>query len=407
MNGKLPVGDRSIPHTPCLEKAKRRGGGFSIPRKVFQQGTLLALVVTVVAGTAWAAPEAPGFLAAEGERTWAFPRDHGQHPAYRIEWWYYTGHLEGPGGRRFGFQVTFFRLGLRARPGARASAWATGALYSAHAALSDLTRGRFRHAGRAARDGLDLAGAATHRHQVWVGPWRADALPDDPHGTRLTVRAPDFALELTLHARTPPVLHGRGGLDRKGPAPGQASWYYSLPDLAATGTVAAGGETVPVQGSAWMDHEFGTSQLGPEREGWDWWALRLSDGHALMLYRLRARGGGTAPFSGGTLIDPAGRGTPFDLAPDGPARLRPTRHWESPDGTRYPVAWRIELPTQGLALDVTPELDAQELTPTAGVPFPYWEGAVRVAGTHAGRAVTGRGYQELAGYAGDLSAAFR
>jgi predicted secreted hydrolase len=272
--------------------------------------------------------------------------------------------------------------------------------------LSDVQAQQFRQAARVGRDSLGLSGASPERLQVWLGPWRADPLADDPHGACIAVDAGEFALALTLRAEKPPALHGEHGLDRKGAATGQASWYYSLPRLRTAGTVTADGQAYAVRGTAWMDHEFGTSQLGPQQTGWDWFAVRLADGYDLMLYRLRQRDGGTDPASHGTLIDPQGRATPVRVTPaDG---VQPRRWWTSPaTGGRYPIAWRIDLPAQALALDLTPIFEAQELRPAAGLPFAYWEGAIRVLGTHRGQAVQGEGYLELTGYAGELSESFR
>ena len=348
------------------------------------------------------------FRRAEGRREWRFPRDHGQHPAYLLEWWYYTGIVTSGKGRRFGYQVTFFRKGVAPRH-QRPSAWAVRSLYLAHATLSDLSKGEFLSEGRAGRDALALAGAASDRHEVWLLPWRAAPLADDPHGVRLMVRAEAFSLELTLRAQGPPVLHGRGGLDQKGAEPGQASWYYSQPRLETTGWVERDGRRHEVRGTTWMDHEFGTNQLGEDQTGWDWFGLRLSDGTSLMLYRLRRQDGGIAPHSSGSLIGADGRTVLLQLG-DGPnpVTLTPLRWWQSPASqARYPVAWRIVVPAENLELEITPELDNQELTAGRGVPFPYWEGAVRVTGTRGGIAISGEGYLELTGYAGGLRESFR
>lgn len=351
------------------------------------------------------APALPVFQPAEGQREWRFPADHGQHPAYRLEWWYFTGILRTAEGRAFGYQVTFFRQGVTPVPPRRKSAWRVQSLYLAHVALSDVQERAFHQADRVGRDSLSLSGAAAARLHVWLGPWRADPVPNDPNGARLTAEAGEFALRLTLHAEKPPVLHGDHGLDRKGGQPGQASWYYSLPRLRTEGTVTLAGREYAVTGESWMDHEFGTNQLGRDQVGWDWISLRLDDGHDLMLYRLRLRDGQVDPASHGTWIDPQGRARPVHVSP---GALAPERWWTSPatEG-RYPVAWRIELPELGLSLTLEPAFDGQELRPGRGLAFAYWEGAVTARGTRGARAVQGEGYLELTGYAGVLTGAFR
>jgi predicted secreted hydrolase len=350
------------------------------------------------------------FQRAEGTRDWRFPRDHGQHPAYRLEWWYWTGIVRADDGRTFGYQVTFFRQGLAGADPNRRSAWAVRSLYLAHAAVSDVAARRYLHASRVGRDSLGLSGAAPDALHVWLRDWRAEPLPDDPHGVRLHLDAGDFALALTLRAGKGPVLHGTGGLDRKGPQPGQASWYYSLPRLATEGTLRSGDVEQRVSGSTWMDHEFGTSQLAPELAGWDWLALRLEDGSDLMLYRLRRRDGSAGAFSGGSLVAPDGTRRALRMTGESPARaeMLPGRAWRSAaSGAVYPLEWSVALPGEDIALRIAPAFDAQEQPAAEGTPFAYWEGAVWAEGTRGGRPLRGEGYLELTGYAGELGGALR
>ena len=350
------------------------------------------------------------FLPATGTRVWVFPRDHGQHPRYRLEWWYYTGLLRGAAGERFGYQLTFFRKGLPGASSGAKSSWQARSLYMAHAALSDLTGGRYYSSGLLSRDGPGLAGAALDAHKVWVMAWRAAPLGKEQTGVRLTAATPQFELSLTLQSSTPPVLHGKGGLDRKGPAEGQASWYYSLPRLQTQGMLRVGGQTFAVAGTSWMDHEFGTNQLAPNQVGWDWFALRLSNGYDLMLYRLREKGGASSPYSGGSLITPEGTVLPLVLEQGAPGtvRLEALRHWESSaGGARYPLEWRLVLPNQKLSLHLKPLLDDQELRPGPGIPFAYWEGAISAQGSHQGQPVSAEGYQELTGYGSAPGRLFR
>lgn len=384
--------------------------------------SLLALSTGLALPAQGTEPRVESFRRAEGRRDWQFPRDHGQHPTYRLEWWYYTGILTAEQGRTFGYQLTFFRQGLAPRAPRRPSAWAVQSLYLAHTALSDVGASRFLRDERVSRDSLGLAGSAPDRHRVWLGPWRAEPLKDDPHGVTLSVPAGAFALELTLRPEKPPVLHGQGGLDAKGSQSGQASWYYSLPRLATTGWVTVDGKRQEVRGQSWMDHEFGSGQLAPELVGWDWLALRLDDGSDLMLYRLRTKDGTSAASSGGSLIAPDGTSTPLrltdgrgegsdirdDVVGEDTLHMLPGRTWESPvTGGVYPVVWRVEWPGQRMVLRVEPVFDAQENPPGPGTPFAYWEGMVRARGRRGQTPLIGEGYLELTGYAGELGGALR
>lgn len=332
-------------------------------------------------------------------RQFEFPIDHGPHPGYRNEWWYFTGNLDSSSGRRFGFELTIFRFALAAGAPANAdSAWRTNQVYIGHFAITDVEAGGFHVAQRYARGGAGLAGAVAHPFRVWVEDWSVQASPEqDSAGDsaflwQLVARAQEFALELELVPEKAVVLQGEAGLSQKSPAPGDASYYYSIPRLRAAGQLTVGGETYDVSGLAWLDREWSSSGLAADQEGWDWFALQLSDGSDLMFYQLRGVDGGSGGFSAGTWIDAIGKSTP--LARD-EVTIEVTAYWNSPRGGRYPAGWRIVIPGQRVSLMVTPVIADQELAATVR----YWEGAVDVAGTAAGERITGRGYVELTGYA--------
>ena len=327
-----------------------------------------------------------------------FPEDHGAHEGFRTEWWYYTGHLTTGSGRQFGFQLTFFRRGIppgqvRTRP----SEWSIQQLYLAHFAVTDLEGNRFLFADKLSREGLGKAGAETDRLHVWIDHWSVSM--DDPPSSRQRLQAATegFAIDLQVSPRKPPVLHGREGISRKGVDPEQASHYYSLTHLTTEGQVRIGTETFTVSGLSWMDHEFGSADLGRDVVGWDWFSLQLSDSTELMWYSLRRADGSVDPVSSGTLVFADGRTqslTARDLT------IEPLSHWTSPQSkARYPQRWRIAAPNVGLSLDVRSLLADQELNTAHSTRVTYWEGAVSARGQAQGAAVTGRGYVEMTGYA--------
>jgi predicted secreted hydrolase len=351
---------------------------------------------TVAVAEALARGDTAGFARASAPRPFEFPRDHGPHPDFRTEWWYYTGNLTAEDGRHFGFQLTFFRQALAPPDGgaaaARASAWATRQLYVAHFALTDTAGGRFHAVARASRGALGLAGAAASPFRVWLEDWSAASAGDGALPVRLRAAEGDRAIDLVLESAKPVVLQGDRGRSRKGPDPGDASYYYSLTRMPARGTVTVGGRPVAVTGAAWMDREWSTSALGPALVGWDWFALQLDDGRELMLYRLRRRDGGVDPHSAGTLVDARGAARALGAAD---VRVEVRAEWTSPrSAVRYPSAWRLRDAAGTFDLDVRPRLADQELL----VGTRYWEGAVVVTGTAAGRSITGQGYAELVGY---------
>jgi predicted secreted hydrolase len=300
-----------------------------------------------------------------------FPRDHGAHPEYRTEWWYATGWLQ-EGAQALGFQVTFFRARARWESG-NPSKFTPRQLLLAHAAIADPRLGRLRHDQRAARDALGLAGAATRTTEVWIDDWRF-ALERDSY--RAQIQARDFALELSLKAPGAPLLQGEAGFSRKGHRAEEASYYYSRPQLAVSGTL----DGRRVQGSAWLDHEWSSQYLAPEAAGWDWVGLNLQGGKALTAFRIRDRKGGV------------------HYAPPGIA-FTPLKNWRSPrTGVEYPVAMRVA--ANGQEYDLEPLMEDQELDARASAGTIYWEGAVRAL--QAGREV-GKGYLELTGYAAPMT----
>ncbi len=325
------------------------------------------------------APVAPGYRL-------QFPRDEGAHPDFRLEWWYLTGWLEDAARQPFGFQVTFFR----ARPGLKhdnPSAFAPRHIVISHAALSDPARGRLMHAQRAARAGLDLAGADAGRMRVWIDDWSLE-FRDDAYRARIPAR--DLQLDLTFNRTQPPLLQGNAGFSRKGPSPAAASYYYSQPHLTVAGSIAPAGRSRPVTGTAWLDHEWSSQYLEQEAAGWDWIGINLDGGAALMAFRMRDRRGDSR-WAGATLRGADGRARSYAPAE---VRFTPGRRWRSPrTGADYPVSWRVQVGELEIAIE--PLFDDQENDTRASTGTIYWEGAVRAL---VGGKTAGRGYLELTGY---------
>ena len=331
-------------------------------------------------------------LAAEGYpdvtrgRALEFPRDHGAHPQYRTEWWYATGWLRDGAGRDLGFQVTFFRNRPRIADD-NPSAFAPKQLLFAHAAIADPARGRLLHDQRAARAGFGLADAREGLTDVRIDDWSI-VLSGGAYRTRIAAR--EFALDLAFEPTQAVLRQGEGGYSRKGAAPEQASYYYSRPHLAVSGTIERDGRREPVQGSAWLDHEWSSAYLAAEAAGWDWIGINLADGGALMAFRIRAKAGG-AFWAGGALRAGDGRlriFTPREV------RFEPLRSWRSPRSeVTYPVAMRVR--AGELEVELEPLMDDQELDSRASTGTIYWEGAVRAV---QGGRLAGRGYLELTGY---------
>ncbi|MGE0487263.1 MAG: lipocalin-like domain-containing protein [Gammaproteobacteria bacterium] len=328
-----------------------------------------------------------GFARALAPRTFDFPSDHGAHDAFRSEWWYFTGHLGTANGRRFGFQLTLFRFELAPTTITTTSAWRTPRVMLGHFALSDIAAARFHQAERLQRAHPAFAGVRAEPLEIHLDDWSIHRLPGTAERWTLAARGDGAAIALELEARSAIVLQGEAGLSTKSATPGNASYYYSIPRLAAHGEVSVDGTTLAVEGDTWLDREWSTSALDRAQRGWDWFALQLDDGANLMFYRLRDAAGGVDPHSAGSLQSADGG---VERLAAGDVSIVETAWWRSPaTGTRYPARWRLAVPRAGLVLELVPELADQEWRGR----FRYWEGAVTVAGTR-----TGRGYVELTGY---------
>jgi predicted secreted hydrolase len=350
----------------------------------------------------WGAQEGAWKQAVEPWK-WHFPRDHGAHPEFRTEWWYFTGNLMDTAGKQYGYQLTFFRQGVALQPKDPQNSWSIRDLYLAHFTLTDVSLSRFWCDERTSRTGPGLAGAAKDGMDVRLLNWSATM-----KGNTILVEArrQDMELSLKLTPRKPLVLQGEDGLSRKGPNKGQASYYYSYTELQTNGTIKTPGSqtALRVEGTSWFDHEFGSNQLAQDQVGWDWFSLHLSSGQDVMIYLLRRKDGSPDPASSGTLVDRSGKATHLALSE---ISVEPLSHWKSTQsGATYPSQWRIAIRSANINLVVGPLVANQELVTEGSTGVTYWEGAVAGTGTSGGGQVTCKGYIEMTGYAGSLGGVF-
>jgi predicted secreted hydrolase len=349
-----------------------------------------------------------GFETAQSPYAYEWPRDHASHDGYQTEWWYYTGHVTTKTGRRFGYELTFFRIGLKPgdpKPLATQSRWRGNELYPAHFALTD-ERGRsFYHVERFAREALGMGSASNTTLDVRALDWYLRGAPAGrPDEEKMTMHAAERtaagldAIDFVQVPEKKPAIHGRGGVSRKSDCPSCASHYYSYTRLHTTGTLVFKGERMPIDGLSWMDHEYGSSELEPNQAGWDWFAIQLDDRRELMLYSLRQKDGSVTPQSSGSLVEPDGS---VRYLPRAAFVIDATGSWKSPHtGGTYPSGWRVRVPSASVDVTLAPTVLDQELAGTSsGVS--YWEGAVDVRS--ASGAALGVGYVELTGYAGTVA----
>ncbi len=369
---------------------------FSPTKKIVDKGGSGRLLIALIAVMLLTS----GFtyqLALPG-RTLRFPADHYSHPDFKTEWWYYTGHLDTQSGKRFGYQVTFFRFGLRDRQTDSKEAPLFHELYMAHFALSDIGAKKFTFRERIKRGYSDTAGAATDRFRVWNEDWKVEG---DEKNHVIHVNDRGTQLQLRLRSLKAPVLHGQNGLSQKGEGEGRASYYYSLSRMQTEGELTVNGKSEKVYGLTWMDHEFGSNQLREDQVGWDWFSIQLDNQSELMLYLMRRKDGSMDPYSSGTLVRADGVSKNLALKD---YRIEVLQRWKSPaSGATYPMKWKVTIPSEAIELEITPAFPEQELITKRSTRVTYWEGAVQIRGTARGKPVSGNGYVEMTGYAGKLT----
>lgn len=337
------------------------------------------------------AQAAEGYRQAEKGLALSFPRDHGSHPDFRIEWWYLTANLQDARGRPFGAQWTLFRTAM-GPPDELASPdeQQIHQVFMAHFALTwPDGHEAFQRYARGGPADESRAGVTASPFSAWLDDWSLTSATSQWLPLEARARQDGYMLSLVLESDQPPVLQGDNGFSQKHPN-GGGSFYYSQPFLQATGELTIEGERIPVVGQAWLDHEWSSQFLQKDQAGWDWFALHLDSGEKLMLFRLRGQGGGSrGDFQHGVLIKPDGTTNPLD-----PSRIGfNVLATEEIAGRTLPLKWRIELP------EVNRSLQVEALHPDQwmNVDFPYWEGFVLVSSENPGNA--GVGFLELTGYA--------
>ena len=334
-----------------------------------------------------------GYARATQPREFKFPDDHGSHPEYQTEWWYYTGNLDSADGRHFGYQLTFFRRAITPTVTSRASDWATNQIYFAHFAVTDVKNNSHSSTERFSRGAAGLAGATGTPYHVWIENWSVTSLNADGSNVQLQAEDNGRAINLTLKSVKPVVLQGDRGLSQKSSEPGNASYYYSFTRLNTEGTITIDGKTLSVIGNSWMDHEWSTAVLGPNAVGWDWFSIQLSDNRELMLFQIRQKDGSVEPLSSGTLVEPDG--STRHLTHD-QFKIDVKSTWKSNfTGATYPSAWNVAIPSANIQLALKPYVADQEMH----VSIVYWEGAVSISGQSNSGTVNGSGFVEMTGYA--------
>lgn len=355
-----------------------------ISRRGFASGALLLGLggKALAQGFAGLGESGSGFAPVVPGRTFVFADDHGPHPNFRIEWWYVTANLVDAKGAAYGAQWTLFRQATQ--PGAQQEGWANQQIWMGHAAVTSAQT--HRTSETFARGGVGQAGVEASPFHAWIDSWEMRGLDTINAANiaplELTASGTDFSYALRLKSDRPLVLQGDDGYSRKSQRE-QASYYYSQPYFAVTGSIVIDDIKVDISGQAWLDREWSSQPLAPDQTGWDWLSLHLNSGEKLMLYRMRQTDGNH--YGSGKWFTPDGNAEPIASAD---LSMTPQLFTEIA-GRKIPTAWRIAIPKLALAIECVP-LNPQSWM---GTSFPYWEGPISFGGSHAGL-----GYLELTGY---------
>lgn len=330
-----------------------------------------------------------------------FPRDFGAHNDFQTEWWYYTGNLADESGRRFGYQLTFFRRAVVTPEDQnnRASNWAVDQVYLAHFTVTDVSDNQFYYFERFSRGAAGLAGAQSSPvYRVWLENWGVDQTGENEY--RLTAEAEGVRLDLKLEDVRGVILQGNEGYSQKGQDAGNASYYYSQPRLKSSGQITINGSSYAVDGYSWKDHEFSTSALSGDQTGWNWFSMQLDNDSEIMVFNILRADGKPDTYSSGAVISSDGM---TSLLKVDDFTISAVDTWQSPhSGAVYPSGWDVAIPAEDIQLRITPLIPDQELN----LAFTYWEGAVKISGEIRGEPVTGYGYVELTGYVGSMAGQF-
>ncbi|MGH7886012.1 MAG: lipocalin-like domain-containing protein, partial [Thermodesulfobacteriota bacterium] len=310
---------------------------------------------------------------------WSFPRDHGKHPEFESEWWYFTGHLE-TGRQTFGFELTTFRF-ANPFPEDLKSSWASDQVYLTHFTITDEKENKFYKYELLNREVFDFAGASQEKLKVWNGDYKVEQI-----GDKLIIKADNSEIELNLNLdfNSRIVLNGENGLSQKGQNPGDASYYYSIPRMIGSGNLKIKDKSFEInKASVWMDKEFFTIPES-ENSGWSWFSIQFDEGATLMVYQIRNKKGEPTQFSSGTYVDKTGKQhhlTNEDF------NLTPLKFWKSPESkTKYPLKWNIKIPKHNINIVINPVINKQELVLEEFLNINYWEGRCLVSGSNNGQA---------------------
>ncbi|EMY77465.1 hydroxyneurosporene synthase CrtC [Leptospira weilii serovar Ranarum str. ICFT] len=334
------------------------------------------------------------------DRPFVFPKDHSFHPKHKVEWCYFVGVLQSSEGKKYGYELSFFKGNFGKNR----------EVFPVHFAISDLENKKHNISQTIERKLGGMAGYDSE--QIFSGDFvlkiegktkfHLIAKPKNTSGLSLDLFLSGKDSDLLLHGDKGKSIKSRRN-------PDFYSYYYSIPRLSTRGELTLYGKKIRIEsGNSWMDHEWSSpfdstrqAELSDKSNSWDWICIQLEDGSDIMAFNFRDTPNSISE-SFATLRLKSGEKTYFEQEGE-IVLVHDSSLWTSPrTNQKYPLVWNLftrvfSQKESALHLIIEPFFEDQEFDSRITTGFSYWEGAVKVQGTRGGKAVRGIGYLELKG----------
>jgi predicted secreted hydrolase len=326
------------------------------------------------------------------------PQDQYAHVGAPSEWWWHIGTLRS-GDRLFGFEIN--ATGRPDGGGGGGPSYgfaqimlsdvANQAHYQTTSAVSPLPDG-WAQSDPAKPWSVAIAGDLLGKGEISM-----QAAADNCYDMQVAAQFADQAtgtivrFDVRFVQSGPPLLVWGTGCNEVNPGGKtpleQNNYYYSFTNLAASGTVSIGGETVAVEGTTWMDHEYG--YFGTGQVNWVLQDMQLDNGYSLSSFAVNAVPRKDVAYaSKATILGPDGTSRFVDTVTTPRGDPRPSK---GDKGVDYYLQMDVAIIDPPASLSVISILADQEF-PIPGSAI--YEGAARVTGSFDGKLVTGTGWLE-------------
>jgi len=310
-----------------------------------------------------------------------FPRDENAHNLI-VEWWYLNGNLEDQKGNSYAFMDCLFRVHPKIVD--KIPRLAKRHIYFSHWVFSDIKKRKFDYS----TSPVIVSNDSFNKKLLYIKYKKF--LPLKIINSKFEEISPFIyrlnsgPLDLTLISQKKPLLEGKKGyvhLNTK------STYYYSLTNLKATGTIKIGKKQIPVQGKVWLDHQWANS--GASLDKWIWFSIQLDNNTEIVCFEFDDKKVKTR-YAG--LID---RNNKTSHTSNITFTSNKHSYKSKTTGSTYPLTWKIKIPKLKANLTIKPMIRHQEVI---FANINYWEGPITISGTLKSKKVKGKGFMELVGF---------